>query len=79
MCEPTSREPCPFMTMSELNSEECNKSMDVIISTTVQLEWRTKGKIFLFDCVQINFLQKKKKTINYNYTQTQKILIDWMK
>ena len=47
------------MTMCEFNSEESNKGVDVIVSTTVQLERSRKGKIFFLDCVQINFLKKK--------------------
>ena len=49
------------MTMCEFNSEESNKGVDVIVSTTVQLERSRKGKIFFLDCVQINFLKKNHK------------------
>ena len=45
-----------FVTMSKLDVEECHQSLDVVIPPNLQMERRLERYVFLFHCLDINFL-----------------------
>jgi len=54
----TCRETCWFVTLREVNREVCDKSLNVVVSTAIQTEWRRKSYFIQCNCIHINFLQE---------------------
>lgn len=54
---PTCRESSSFVTLGEFYVEECDKSMDVVVPPTLEVERSRELQVCFLYCVDVHFLQ----------------------